>query len=218
MLAGGPVMYVSRTSLLLSNTSNVMTSKLILLTASALAVSCGGWTAGERELISSSPEVMRVLVVDDPSDAVVLRASCKCFDEAMLRSPEFAALSRKMLSTVTSPEQDGVGIAGPQVGVSRRIVAVQRFDKPGEPFEVYPNIRIVATRGEKEYGAEGCLSVPGRRGEVLRWHDIDICYTSPATLRDTTEQVTGFTSVIFQHECDHLEGILYPDYPDTVMK
>lgn len=44
--------------------------------------------------------------------------------------------------TVTDSTQDGVGIAGPQVGLKRRVVAVQRFDKAGEPFEVYPNIRV----------------------------------------------------------------------------
>ena len=129
----------------------------------------------------------------------------------MLASPEYAELASLMVATVTDPSQDGVGIAGPQVGVLRRVVAVQRFDKEGEPFEVYPNIRIIAFRGEQEPGREGCLSVPGRRGEVLRWKDIDIAYTSPETLQDTVETVQGFTAVIFQHECDHLDGVLYTD-------
>ena len=183
------------------------------------ACSAGGpWTAAEKELINGSPEVMRVLSVDNPADSVVLRAACADFTVEELQSPEYEALARKMVATVTSPDQDGVGIAGPQVGLSRRIIAVQRFDKPGEPFEVYPNVRISALRGEREYGAEGCLSVPGRRGDVLRWRDIDIQYTSPVTLQDTTESITGFTAVIFQHECDHLEGILYTDYADTVMQ
>ena len=114
-----------------------------------------------------------------------------------------------MLATVQDPSEDGVGIAGPQVGISRRIVAVQRFDKPGEPFEVYPNIRIVATHGDLCPGPEGCLSVPGLRGDVMRWRDIDITYSLGP--RDTTERVQGFTAVIFQHECDHLDGVLYID-------
>ena len=109
-------------------------------------------------------------------------------------------------------EADGVGIAGPQVGISRRVVAVQRFDKEGEPFEVYPNIRITARRGEPEPGPEGCLSVPGRRGTVSRYREIDISYTAMPEGRDTVETITGFTAVIFQHECDHLDGILYTDW------
>ena len=91
---------------------------------------------------------------------------------------------------------------------------MQRFDKEGEPFEVYPNIRVSDKRGPDELGGEGCLSVPGRRGEVLRSRDIDITYTSLYSYKDTTERVQGFTAVIFQHECDHLDGILYTDYID----
>ena len=116
-----------------------------------------------------------------------------------------------MVATVTSPEQDGVGIAGPQVGLSRNIIAVQRLDKEGEPFEVYPNIRITAFRGEQVLGSEGCLSVPNCRGKVLRWRDIDISYTSPETGKEVTENIKGFTAVIFQHETDHLQGVLYID-------
>ena len=203
-----------------------------------------GWTAAERDIIGNpipgtalsdpatsapadsitsaipAPDILRVLTVDDPADSLVLRVPCMDFSAGMLASPEYAALATLMVATVTDPSEDGVGIAGPQVGISRRIVAVQRFDKPGEPFEVYPNIRIVATRGDLCPGPEGCLSVPGRRGTVLRYRDIDIQYTlvSPSgvssasgALRDTVERIQGFTAVIFQHECDHLDGVLYID-------
>ena len=182
------------------------------MTTLLMAGGCkGGWTAEERNLIENQPAVMRVLTVEDEADLQVLRTPCRDLSARELADPLYAALAEKMVATVTSPEQDGVGIAGPQVGVSRNVIAVQRFDKEGEPFEVYPNIRIVATRGEPEAGPEGCLSVPGRRGEVLRWRDIDIAYTSPETGAEVTERVEGFTAVIFQHETDHLKGILYTD-------
>ena len=198
----------------------------------------GGWTDSEKAVIASTipgtdslgTSILRVLTIADLADSLVLRTPCSDFTPAMLQSPEFAALSSLMIATVQDPSEDGVGIAGPQVGISRRIVAVQRFDKPGEPFEVYPNVRIVGQRGELCSGPEGCLSVPGRRGNVLRYRDIDIQYTlipssayadgASATsngarvsgaLRDTTERIQGFTAVIFQHECDHLDGVLYID-------
>ena len=171
----------------------------------------GGWTAAERELITGQPAVMRVLTVEDEADMKVLRTPCRDLSARELADPLYEALAAKMLATVTSPEQDGVGIAAPQVGVSRNVIAVQRLDKEGEPFEVYPNIRITAFRGEQEAGREGCLSIPGRRGNVLRWRDIDISYTALASWRDTTERIQGFTAVIFQHETDHLKGILYTD-------
>ncbi len=180
-----------------------------------LTISCrSGWTDAETDAIRNSADVMRVLTVCDPGDSLVLRQKCSPLTEKMLGSEEYRALAEKMVATVTSPEQDGVGIAGPQVGIVRRIIAVQRFDKEGEPFEVYPNVRITARRGERQLGPEGCLSIPGRRGDVARYRDIDISYTSPSTLKDTAETVTGYTAVIFQHECDHLDGVLYIDYLD----
>ncbi|MBR1575748.1 MAG: peptide deformylase [Bacteroidales bacterium] len=165
----------------------------------------------ERQLILSQGETMRVLTVEDSLDLAVLRARSVDLSARDIASATYAALARKMLATVTSPEQDGVGIAAPQVGLNRRVIAVQRFDKPGEPFEVYPNVRITAVHGEPELGAEGCLSVPGRRGNVMRWRHVDVAYTSPRSLKDTTESIHGFTAVIFQHECDHLDGVLYTD-------
>lgn len=214
-----------------------MKGKIILAScftlATALLGGCssrGGWTASELDTISSvipgtdslGTSILRVLTIADQADSMVLRTPCEEFTPSMLQSPEFEALSTLMLATVQDPSEDGVGIAGPQVGISRRIVAVQRFDKPGEPFEVYPNIRIVKYNGDTAPGPEGCLSVPGLRGDVMRWRDIDITYTlvgasadgqSNAALapRDTTERVQGFTAVIFQHECDHLDGVLYID-------
>jgi peptide deformylase len=152
-----------------------------------------------------------VLTIEDSLDLVVLRAPSVDLPVGEVASEDYVLLAQRMLATVTSPEQDGVGIAAPQVGLNRRVIAVQRFDKAGEPFEVYPNVRITAFRGEQEAGREGCLSIPGRRGNVLRWRDIDICYTSLASGRDTTERIQGFTAVIFQHETDHLKGILYTD-------
>lgn len=176
--------------------------KLLLFTSLLILAACS----------DAIPEPAEgVLVVDNEADSLVLRKKSREIPLKAIGGRSYVRLVDDMLTKVQSPEYDGVGIAGPQVGVSLRIVAVQRFDREGEPFEVYPNIRITAVRGEKECGPEGCLSVPGRRGTVSRWRDIDVRYTSPATLRDTTERVCGFTAVIFQHECDHLDGILYTD-------
>ena len=168
-------------------------------------------SAEELQLVLAPDSIMRVLTVEDSLDLAVLRTPSVDFSLADIGSESFATLARKMVATVTSPEQDGVGIAGPQVGLNRCVIAVQRFDKEGEPFEVYPNIRITAVHGQQELGAEGCLSVPGKRGNVMRWRNVDIAYVCPETLRDTSESVHGFTAVIFQHECDHLDGVLYTD-------
>lgn len=198
--------------------------------------------------------IMRVLTIESADDEAVLRAKSTFLSAEALMSCDYALLCRRMVATVTHPSQDGVGIAGPQVGLNRRVVAVQRFDKEGEPFEVYANISIVETSGEKVPGGEGCLSVPDMRGDVERYQDIVIEYDRIVALdcgsngcgsggcdsgdggsngcgsnnggsngcgsdgcaerwkvERTRERVTGFTAVIFQHECDHLDGVLYID-------
>ena len=195
--------------------NRILTALALLCAFTALA-SCARegaepWTEEERLLVAEGEGVMRVLTVEDTLDLAVLRAPSIDLPVKEIGSATFATLAARMLATVTCPEQDGVGIAAPQVGLNRRVIAVQRFDKPGEPFEVYPNIRITATHGPEELGAEGCLSVPGRRGNVMRSRNVDIAYVSPRTLKDTVESVHGFTAVIFQHECDHLDGVLYID-------
>ena len=184
---------------------------LATMAAMALACSGEGWSRSEKDIILGQGEVMRILTVESAEDSTILREHCRDISSNELNDNVFRELSRKMVATLADTD-GGVGIAGPQVGVSRRIVVVQRFDKEGYPLEVYPNIRIVAKRGEPAPGPEGCLSVPGRRGTVARYREIDISYTAMPEGRDTVETITGFTAVIFQHECDHLEGVLYTDY------
>jgi len=169
------------------------------------------WTADELALINGADSTMRVLTIADAADSSVLRKVCDSLTLEDLASPEFARLAELMIATVTSPEQDGVGIAGPQVGICRRVVAVERVDKEGSPFEIYPNIEIINAFGSMTEGREGCLSVPGKRGIVPRYQGIEISYTNPVTLADTTEIVQDFAAVIFQHEYDHLNGVIYTD-------
>lgn len=184
-------------------------------------------TAEESELVSSADSVMRVFVVTDSTDAAVLRRNSVDFNASDLLSDTYSRLAGLMVATVTSPEQGGVGIAGPQVGINRRVVAVQRFDKEGEPFEVYPNIRIDSMSGEQVPGREGCLSIPGKRGVVPRYRNIVISYSDIGILKNNPsdlassmvrDTVSGFTAVIFQHEADHLDGILYTDRTDDVIQ
>ena len=176
----------------------------------------GTFTEKELSLINGADSIMRVLTIDRPDDLAVLRAQSEDLSSETLSSEAFVRLCSQMTATVTHPSQDGVGIAGPQVGLNRRVVAVQRFDKEGEPFEVYGNIRIAAHHGEKASGGEGCLSVPDRRGDVMRWQDIEIEYDAvfsegKVTVQPARERIQGFTAVIFQHETDHLDGVLYID-------
>lgn len=155
-------------------------------------------------------EVMQVMSIANREDSLLLRKVSKPMDKTMVCSEEFSTLCRRMLATVKDLANEGVGIAAPQVGLLRRMVAVQRFDKQGEPFEFFLNPEIVAMLGEKKSGGEGCLSVPNRYGQVMRSQHIVLRYRDEDFV-EHTDTIVGFTAVIFQHEVDHLDGILYID-------
>jgi len=198
-----------------------MSSGLLVPLVVALAwgvISLVSWSKGfskeERRIIDESGDVMYVTTM--PKDSAVLRAQSKDLSARELKSERVQALIGKMLTTVQDPSQDGVGIAAPQVGISRRIICVQRLDKEGEPFEAYLNVRLDSLWGEKSPGREGCLSLPGLRGIVSRYQSVLVSYINPNTLQPQKDTVHGFTAVIFQHECDHLDGILYTDRADSV--
>lgn len=193
---------------------NNLPKTLLLLCLIACNRVGDGFTAEELALINGADSTMRVLTIDNPADSAVLRTPSRDIPTETLTSADFERLAELMLATVNHPSQDGVGIAGPQVGINRRVVAVQRFDKENYPFEVYPNVRIVWASDSLIPGPEGCLSVPNQRGVVMRSPEIIIEYASKNSADKVTmvkDTVKGFTAVIFQHEIDHLDGTLYID-------
>ncbi len=113
-------------------------------------------------------------------------------------------------------KEGGVGIAAPQIGVNQRVV-IFGFDSnvryPNEkpvPFTVLINPVIIPLSEEKVDGWEGCLSVPGLRGKVPRYQKIR--YIGFNEEGERIERVAeNFHARIVQHECDHLDGILYPE-------
>jgi len=192
----------------------LLTSIIVLMTSCAATVPLT-ITCAEVSLINESPEVMRILTFDNEADLAVLCRSSVNFNIADINTAEYATLVNKMVKTLEN-EEGGVGLAAPQVGICRRVVAVMRVDKEGEPIEVYPNIRIEEKRGDMIPGHEGCLSVPDVDGDVMRYRDITIVYTDIHSdrmdqPREIREDVSGFAAVIFQHEVDHLDGIIFTD-------
>ncbi|MBO4435177.1 MAG: peptide deformylase [Bacteroidales bacterium] len=185
-------------------------------TIALIMASCGPFSIRERSIILRSGNVMQVMVM--PQDSAVLRARSVDLSGRELRSSELKTLAAKMLTTVQDPSQDGVGIAAPQVGINKRVICVMRYDKPGEPFEVYYNIYIDTLCGAVGIGPEGCLSVPGWYGLVPRHECAVVRYIDPASLAERIDTVHGYTAIIFQHEIDHLEGILYTDRADSLWR
>ena len=104
----------------------------------------------------------------------------------------------------------GVGIAAPQVGINRRVVLVQRFDKEGAPVEYFINPKIIWWSELLNKGPEGDLSIETFRGDFYRSYSIRLEYYDLENMKHD-EMVEGFTAVIFQHEIDHLFGVLISD-------
>ena len=128
-------------------------------------------------------------------------------------TPELRALVADMKETMAA--MDGAGLAAPQIGVSQRVVIFgveqnPRYpDAEPVPFTVLVNPKIVMLTREVESDWEGCLSVPGMRGVVPRYTKLR--YTGTDEEGNPIDRVAeGFHARVVQHECDHLDGILYP--------
>lgn len=130
----------------------------------------------------------------------VLTKQCKEVTKMTLRTK---VLIQDMLDTMY--EALGVGLAAPQVGVLKRIVVID----VGEGPIILVNPEILETSGEQT-GEEGCLSVPGKSGQVTRPD-----YVKVKALNEDMEEVelegTGLLARAFCHEIDHLDGVLYVD-------
>lgn len=185
---------------------------VFLLLAFSLVACAERLSESEQALIRRhGGGIMPVMSIAHETDSLLLRRSSAELSESIALSEDFALLKASLLATVRDPENDGVGIAAPQVGVLRRVVAVQRFDKEGEPFEFFLNPQIVDRSSNTQFGGEGCLSVPDLSGNVERAEWIVLRYRDEAW-REHQEMIKGFTAVIFQHEVDHLDGRLFIDY------
>jgi peptide deformylase len=169
-----------------------------------------GFSEQEKALILSgdTTKMMRITQTTDPDDLQILSAISQ---DISPDDPLLPLLAKRMHLAVK--QAGGVGIAAPQVGVNRNAIWVQRFDKPGQPFEFYINPKITWKSELLQLGAEGCLSIPDTRDNVVRSYAIQLSY-SQLNGAHHTEVIEGFTAVIFQHEIDHLYGILFPQRVD----
>ena len=129
----------------------VLTLAVILMTTKREKPAEVSFSAEEIELIVSADSTMRVLDARDSADLAVLRKISSELTDEDLDSGLYEKLCSLMIATVTSDDNDGVGIAAPQTGICKRLVAVQRFDKENHPFEIYPNNPIRITRAVKRW-------------------------------------------------------------------
>jgi peptide deformylase len=143
-------------------------------------------------------------------DALLLQSAA---DVEAFDTPELHALINDMQDTMQY--MNGAGIAAPQIGVSQRVVIFgvghnPRYpDAEQVPYTILINPVLTFVGDEMEDGWEGCLSVPGMRGIVSRYQRLH--YRGFDQYGQVIDRlVSGFHARVVQHECDHLDGVLYP--------
>ncbi len=148
-----------------------------------------------------------------------LRTECEGVEEV---SQQVMDIAQKLKENLLDAE-DGVGLSAPQIGESKRIIAiadnnhVHIYVNPEivgheEEEKTYP--QLITKQGEREDFFEGCLSFPGLYGTVKRWLEIEVNYqviNENKELEEKQESLTGFMAIVFQHEVDHLKGLLFVD-------
>ncbi len=153
----------------------------------------------------------------------VLQLTAKPVAKKDINTPKIAKLINRM-KKVLSAEEFGVAIAAPQLGESLRIFVVagsvfrEDSEKPvdggtkesDEPDRVFINPTLTRLSRAKKEMSEGCLSVRGKYGTVMR-HEKASIKALDETGKAITYHGSGLVGHIFQHECDHLDGILYID-------
>lgn len=136
----------------------------------------------------------------------------KAREVKLFASPVLHALIEDMQDTMQ--ELNGAGLAAPQIGVSLRVVIFgfednARYpDAESVPYTVLINPELTPLSDEMEEGWEGCLSIPGMSGLVPRYKHLRYTGFSPSG-EAIDRSVEGFHARVVQHECDHLNGILY---------
>jgi peptide deformylase len=143
----------------------------------------------------------------------VLRRVAEPLTRGQIRSAEIQRLIDDMIETMR--EHDGVGLAAPQVHVAERLVVVEvpasaDGARQGLPLTVLANPVLTPLGEERANDWEGCLSLPDLRGQVPRFTRVKV-EALDRQGRPRSMDVQDFSARVVQHECDHLDGVLFPD-------
>jgi peptide deformylase len=193
--------------------------------AAGLAAGCGGvgaagsslapapglpprafaFTTQERQLVEAQGDEFAIVTRGAGKRASVLRRLARPVPPGL----DLSAVARRMERTMRKAK--GVGLAGPQVGLSLRVATLMLDARTKHPRTIFVRNPVIVERSDRTVeGYEGCLSVPGVGGLVRRhaWVRIQHTHRDGSVLHARAD---GFNAVLWQHELDHLDGVLYLD-------
>ncbi len=162
------------------------------------------------QIQTRTPKILKVAELGHE----ILRKKAAAVPVEEIVSPDFQDFLEDMIATLK--DSTGVGLAAPQVYESKRVMIMHSFATPRNPKapEFGPaaliNPRIISKSAKKVSGWEGCLSFPGIRGLVPRHYSVEVEYTD-RTGKKFKKVFKDFLARIFQHEFDHLEGVVFLD-------
>lgn len=175
-------------------------------------------TVKEQEIVNASDvnTPFRVLQTDNIDDSLFLRKkSININIKNIAKDAQWQLFIQRLKLTMAT--EFGVGIAAPQVGVGRNLFLFTRIDKPGLPVVVAINPKIVNHSQETIcFEGDGCLSIPNTSGTSRRYAWVEVEYYNENG-EFIKERLSGssrkgdFTGIVFQHEFDHLQGVLFID-------
>jgi peptide deformylase len=154
---------------------------------------------------------LEIYVVDNPEQSRVLRTKSRKVQKVTRQLVDLAHDMLEMMHQV-----DGVGLAATQIGIPQRFFVAELPEDPddeenelsGQPFILF-NPEIIKSKGE-QVALEGCLSIPGWVGEVARYEQVTVEGLDERG-KKVRHKVEGYLARVFQHEIDHLDGILFTD-------
>lgn len=187
--------------------------RILSLAALVIAVSCSSkntFSENDLKIIHTNPDsLLHVYSVENPQELEVLRAPSVNLTKEVLHSEDFRILKERMLKTVSAA--GAKGLAAPQVGINKAVVVLQRNDKEGSPYEVYPNLFIKEVSKEMDISEETSLSIPDKKQYVDRYVVVVIQYYDIENSKVKLDTINTYESAMFQHYTDHLDGILFTD-------
>ena len=159
---------------------------------------------------------MPKLTIETGDDNEILRSVSDIIKPSELK--QYRGIAENMIKYIKDPDNGGVGLAAPQIGINKRLIVVSLMKNyEDEEYRTIAmiNPEIIAHAEETSKDEEWCLSVPGETGDVKRWTWIKVSFIDPEW-RKYALRLENLAARIVQHEIDHLDGILFVDKAENI--